>query len=319
MSSGVQLVEYADILAARDVIAGRLHHTPVVTSSYLGEQLGVRLYFKLELFQKTGSFKVRGVLNKLHHLGDEARRRGVITLSAGNHAQALAWGAAQWGIAASVVMPAASVRSKVEATRGYGGEVILTEDDLLETCLSIQKERGLTLVHPFDDLHIIAGQGTVGAEILEDLPDVDIVVVGVGGGGIISGVAAAIKAKKPDTRVIGVEPEGAPTMSRSLEKGEPVHLEHVDTIADGLSAPFVGKHTLAHARSLVDDMVIVTDDEILQAMALIIERCKVTAEPAAAAGLASLLAGKIIVPAGARVLCLLSGGNVDRERLKSVL
>ena len=313
------LIEQDDILAAREIIAGRVHRTPVIGSSYLGGQARVQLYFKLELFQKTGSFKPRGVLNKLHHLSPEDEQKGVITLSAGNHAQALAWAATQSGIPSTVVMPAASLRSKIEATRSYGGEVILTEGDLLETCLTIQKKRGLTLVHPFDDPMIIAGQGTVGVEILEDVPQVDAVVVGVGGGGLISGIATALKAEKPEVKVIGVEPEGASAMTQSLQRGEPVHLDHVDTVADGLAAPFAGQHTLAHVQAYVDDMVIVSDQEIVEAMGLILERCKVIAEPAAASTLAALLSGKVRLPQGATVVCVLSGGNVDRERLKALL
>ena len=216
-------------------------------------------------------------------------------------------------------MPATSVRSKVEATRSYGGEVVLTEGDVLETCLTIQKERGLTLVHPFDDPMIIAGQGTVGLEILEDVPEVDAVVVGVGGGGLISGIATALKAEKPEVKVIGVEPEGASAMTQSLQRGEPVHLDRVDTVADGLAAPFAGQHTLAHVQAYVDDLVIVSDQEIVEAMGLILERCKLVAEPAASATLAALLSGKISLPRGSTVVCVLSGGNVDRERLKALL
>jgi threonine dehydratase len=313
------LIEQADILNAREVIAGRVHRTPVTSSSYLGEQAGVRLHFKLELFQKTGSFKPRGVLNKLHHMSAEEKQKGVITISAGNHAQALAWGATQLGVSSTVVMPAGSQRSKIEATQGYGGEVILTEGGLMETCLAVQKERDLTLVHPFDDPFIIAGQGTVGLEILEDVPGVDAVIVGVGGGGLISGIATAIKAAKPESKIIGVEPEGACAMHQSLQRGEPVHLERVATVADGLAAPFAGQHTLAHVQAHVDDVVIVSDEEIVEAMALIIERCKVVAEPAAASTLAALLSGKINLPSGSTVVCVLSGGNVDRERLKALL
>jgi len=261
VSSEKHLVGKDDILNAREVIADRLHRTPVMGSSYLGEQIGVRLYFKLELFQKTGSFKVRGVLNKLHHLNPKDKHKGVITLSSGNHAQALAWAATQSGISSTIVMPAASVPSKIDATRKYGGEVILTEGDLLNTCLTIQKERGLTLVHPFDDLKIIAGQGTVGTEILEDVPDVDAVIIGVGGGGLISGVAAAVKSENPQIKVIGVEPEGASAMTKSLQQGKPVHLDRVNTIADGLAAPFAGEHTLFHVQAYVDEMVIVSDQE----------------------------------------------------------
>jgi threonine dehydratase len=288
-------------------------------SSFLGQQTGLKVYFKLELFQKTGSFKPRGVLNRLHHLTPEDKKKGVITLSAGNHAQALAWAATRSGIASTVVMPAASVKSKVEATRGYGGEVILSEGDLLKACMRIQAERGLVLVHPFDDPMIIAGQGTVGLEILEDLPQVDAVIVGVGGGGLISGIATALKARRPEVRVIGVEPEGASAMTQSLHRGEPVHLDRVDTIADGLAAPFAGVHTLAHVQAYVDDVLTVTDREIVEAMGLIMERCKVVAEPAAASTLAALLSGKTDLPTGSAVLCVLSGGNVDKERIQELL
>jgi len=216
-------------------------------------------------------------------------------------------------------MPATAVRSKIEATLNYGGEVILTEGDWLETCLTIQKERDLTLVHPFDDPMIIAGHGTIGLEILEDVPEVDAVVVGVGGGGLISGIATAIKAEKPQVRVIGVEPEGASAMTQSLQRGEVVRLERVDTIADGLAAPFAGQHTLAHVQAYVDDMVIVSDQEIVEAIGLILEWCKVVAEPAAASTLAALLSGRVSLPQGSTVVCILSGGNIDRERLKALL
>ena len=319
MVSKRNLIGQDDILAAREVIAGRVHRTPVMGSSWLGGQVGVQLYFKLELFQKTGSFKPRGVLNKLHHLSPNDRGKGVITLSAGNHAQALAWAATQSGISSTVVMPTTSLHSKIAATQSYGGEVILTESDILETCLRIQKERGLTLVHPFDDPMIIAGQGTVGVEVLEDVPEVDVVVVGVGGGGLISGIATALKAEKPGVKVIGVEPEGASAMAQSLQRGEPVYLDRVDTVADGLAAPFAGQHTLAHVQAYVDDMVIVSDREIVEAMGLILERCKVVAEPAAASTLAALLSGKVSLPQGSTVVCVLSGGNVDRKRLKAIL
>jgi threonine dehydratase len=175
------------------------------------------------------------------------------------------------------------------------------------------------LVHPFDDPMIIAGQGTVGVEILEDVPGVEAVIVGVGGGGLISGIATALKAENPEVKVIGVEPQGASAMTQSLQRGEPVHLERTDTVADGLAAPFAGQHTLAHVQAYVDDLVIVSDQEIVEAMGLILERCKVVAEPAAAATLAALLSGKISLPRGSTVVCVLSGGNIDRERLRALL
>ncbi len=314
-----KLVDLNDILEAQAVLAGRVHRTPIIGSTYLGKQAGVRLYFKLELFQKTGSFKPRGVLNTLHHLSPADKQKGVITLSAGNHAQALAWATSQSGIRSTVVMPAAAPQSKIEAAQGYGAEVVLAEGDLLEACLAIQQRRDLTLVHPFDDPMIIAGQGTVGLEILDDMPETDAVVVGIGGGGLISGIATAVKAGKPGIKVFGVEPEGASAMTQSLQRGEPVHLDRVDTVADGLAAPFAGGHTLNHVQAYVDDVVIVSDREIVEAMGLILERCKVVAEPAAAAPLAALLSGKIHLPEASTVVCVLSGGNVDRMRLKALL
>jgi threonine dehydratase len=313
------LVGLNDIEAAQEVIRPHLHRTPVAGSSYLGERIGASLFFKLEMFQKTGSFKPRGVLNNMHNLSEEKKRRGVISLSAGNHAQALAYAAAMSGISATIVMPANAVTSKVEATRGYGGEVVLTNDDLMETTLEIQRQRNLTLVHPFDDLNTIAGTGTLGLEVLDDVSYVDVVVVGIGGGGLISGVAAAMKLTNPEIKVIGVEPEGAPGMTRSLASGVAEHLDSLDTIADGLAAPFVGKHNLDHVQAFVDDVVTVTDAQIVEAMGLILERGKVLAEAAAASTYAALLSGKIPVSSNQTVVCVLSGGNVDVARLVQLL
>ena len=315
------LVGLDEIAAARRVIAGTLHRTPTITSAALGERIGARLHFKAELFQKTGSFKPRGALNKLSTLSDEEKARGVITISAGNHAQALAYTAARSGIAATVVMPAAAVQSKVDATRGYGAEVVLhgSHKDLLPKMQEIQRERDLTYIPPFDDPAIIAGTGTVGLEILEDVPEPDVVVVPIGGGGLISGIAAAIKQSHPATRIVGVEPTGAAVMTESLRENAPAHWDTLTTIADGLAAPFVGAHNLAHVQAFVDDVVLVSDDEIVDALRLIVERCKVMPEPSGAAAYAALLAGKVAVPAGATVVALLSGGNVDRARLKEIL
>jgi threonine dehydratase len=258
-------------------------------------------------------------LNKLNSLSSKEKEKGVISLSAGNHAQALAWGAAQFGVPATITMPANSVKSKIEATCNYGGEVLLTEGNLLEYCLSVQKERNLLLVHPFDDPDIIAGHGSIGLEIVEDVPDVDYVIVGIGGGGLISGIAAAVKAKNPYVKVIGVEPEGACAMSQSLERNETVHLDRVDTVADGLSAPFAGEYTLAHVQKFVDDVVIVSDIEILHALKLIWDRCKVLAEPAATSTLAAMLFNKVHLPKGATVVCVLSGGNVNMDDIQNLI
>ena len=319
MTDKTTLVRLDDIRAAARVIAPHVHRTPVASSAYLGELVGATLCFKLEMFQKTGSFKPRGVLNKMASLGDEEKRRGVVSLSAGNHAQALAYAASMAGAPSVIVMPSGAVRAKVEATRGYGGEVVLTDDDLLQTALDIQRERGMTLVHPFDDLYTIAGTGTVGLEILEDVPHVDVVVCGIGGGGLISGVAAAVKSSAADVRVIGVEPEGAPGMTLAMKKGEPVHMSAMNTVADGLAAPFVGHHNLNHTRAFVDDVITVGDSEIIEAMRLILERVKVLAEPAGAASLAALLSGGVELKGGETALCVLSGGNVDGARLAEFL
>ena len=313
------LVTGAEIIAAREVIRDRLHYTPIARSTYLGDRVGGRVHLKLELFQKTGSFKPRGVLTRLANLDDPDRRRGLISLSAGNHAQAVAWAAREYGVPATIVMPSRASQAKVDATRGYGGNVVQTDGDLLATALELQRERGLTLVHPFDDPFVIAGQGTVGLELVEQIPDVDLVLVGVGGGGLISGVAAAVKAFKPNARVIGVEPEGAAGMTESLRRGEPARLERLNTIADGLAAPFAGRLNYAHVRALVDEMVLVSDAEIVAAIPVMIERCKVVPEPAAAAATAALLSGKVVPAAGSTTVAIVSGGNVDRARLASIL
>ena len=319
MKSQRELVTLDEIREAQRIIQGRLHRTVMISSQQLDRRYNLELKFKPEMFQKTGAFKVRGVLNKLYHMPDEEKQKGVVTISAGNHAQALAWGASQYGVQATVVMPATAVRSKVDATRGYGGEVVLTENSLMDTCLAIQKERDLTLVHPFDDPYIIAGQGTMGLEIFEDVADIDTVVVGIGGGGMISGVATAIKSLNPEVKIIGVEPEHSDAMHQSKAAGVPVTLKRNETVADGLAAPFGGTHTLAHVNAFVDDLVIVTDDEVVDAMCEIMEWCKVVPEPAAAASFAAVKTGKVKCNAGSTVVCLLSGGNVDRDRLEKLL
>jgi len=313
------LLELEDIERARARIAGRVHATPMMSSTTVGDELGVRLHLKAELFQKTGSFKPRGVFNKLISMDPADRSRGLVSLSAGNHAAALAYAATAMGARATIVMPASAMQSKVEATRRYGGEVIQTEGSLLETCLAVQHARGLTLVHPFDDLAVMAGQGTVGLELLGQVPSVDMVVVPVGGGGLISGIAAAVKLRHPSARVVGVEPDGADAMSRSLEQGAPAHLEKVDTIADGLAPPFAGEHTFAHVQRFVDEIVRVTDPEIVDAVRLLIQRCKLAAEPSGAASLAALISGRVTPAAGSTVVCVISGGNIGPDALKQLL
>ncbi len=319
MSGNTQMVTLEEIREAQKFLKGLVHRTPMVGSEYLSNRIGARIVLKLELFQKTGSFKVRGVLNKLNALTDEEKKRGVVSLSAGNHAQSLAYAASQQGIESLIVMPEGASQTKIAATEGYGGRVHLAGGDLQEATEAVQREGGLTMVHSFDDLKIIAGAGTVGLEILEDEPEVDVVVSGIGGGGLISGVAAAIKQQKPLVRVVGVEPEGADAISRSLKSGTPEKLEKRETVADGLAAPFAGEHTLAHVQKFVDEVVRLPDNEILEAMVVLMERCKLVVEPAAAAGVAALLSGRVSVPKGSTVACVISGGNVGVRELRSLL
>jgi threonine dehydratase len=310
------------IRAARARLAGRLHLTPSFSSRTIAERAAAAaVWLKCESLQKTGSFKVRGALNAVSQLDPATRDRGVVTVSAGNHAQALAWAAASLGAPCTVVMPATASASKAAASAGYGATVIRhgTAADAFLRARELADSEGLTLVHPFDDVNIIAGAATVGLEILDQLPDVDIIVVPIGGGGLIAGIASAVKQARPAVRVIGVEPVGAASMHRSLAAGSPVRLDTIDTIADGLAAPFAGDVTYPIVRELVDDVVLVTDAEIALAMSLLLTRAKLLAEPAGAAATAALLAHKVPAVAGKRAVAVISGGNVDLDRLKELL
>ncbi len=310
------MVELKDIQQARERIAPRIHRTPLMSVQELGRLMAQRLYAKCELFQKTGSFKVRGVLNKLLTMDPEIRKRGVISISAGNHAQALAWGAIVTGTRATVVMPRNAVPVKIKATEAYMGDVILTDGDLMEVCTEIQEKRNLAMVHPFDDPEIIAGHGTIGLEILEDLPDVEMVLVPIGGGGLIAGVATAIKSLRPDIKVIGVEPIGSCVGYQSRKAGKALRLEEPSaTIADGLAAPFMGELAFAHIQRYVDDIVLVPDRFILNAMWVTMERAKFVPEPAGATAYAAILYGSVQPPLNSLLACVFSGGNVSPEVL----
>jgi len=305
---------------ARARIAGSVHRTPLLLSRTLSERVGAPLYLKCENLQKTGAFKVRGALHRLLMLTDAERARGVVTISAGNHAQAVAWAGNAAGVRAVVVMPEGASRAKVEASRGYGAEVVLHGDAkaAFARAYELAEERGLRFVHPFDDEEVVAGHGSCALEIVEELPDVSMVVVPVGGGGLSSGIAAAIAAVRPGVDVWGVEPEGADAMSQSLAAGRAVHLDRVDTLADGLAAPMAGElnHALlaAHARGVVT----VSDARIVEALRLLLERTKLLAEPAGAAGLAGLLSGAVPTPTGPAAI-VISGGNVDMATLSRLL
>jgi threonine dehydratase len=312
------------IRSAATLIEGRVHRTPVLSSRSTLRRIRERggpelaeVLLKAENLQKTGSFKARGVLNRARALTSEERSRGLITISAGNHAAALAWGAAAEGVACTVVMPENAERAKVEASVAYGAEVVLHggTHEAFQECFRLRDERGLTFVHPFDDPLVVAGAGTVGLEIVADVPHVDVVVVPVGGGGLISGVAAAVKAVSPRTRVYGVEPEGAPGLKRALDAGQVVRLERVDTIAGGLAPPFAGTLALEHAQALLSGVVLVSDAELLEAMRFLMDRARLVVEPSGAAGVAALLAGRVPVESGESVVVVLSGGNVGTDRL----
>lgn len=301
-----------DVRAARETIGSRLHRTPTFTSATLSRATGAEVFLKAELFQRTGSFKPRGVLTKLASLSDEEKRRGVISISAGNHAQALAYGAALEGIDALVVMWQGASEAKVEATRGYGATVDLEASGSPEGFERVDRligETGRTLVHPFDDRLIQAGQGTVGLEIVEDVPDVDLVLVPVGGGGLVSGVATAVKALLPSARVVGVEPEASPALHDGLAAGGPVPVQP-SSVADALAAPFAGENAIAVCAELGVESVLVSEDEIADAFRFLYTRAKLACEPGAAAGVAALRSGRVRPEPGSRVVAVVSGGNV---------
>jgi threonine dehydratase len=309
------------IRSARERISHHLHVTPVTTAQRLGGEAGIALFLKCENLQKTGSFKPRGALNKVATLDDGARRRGVVTVSAGNHAQALAWAARAANVRATVVMPLTASQAKADASAGYGAEVIRhgTTFEAFDRARELAAERGLVFVHPFDDEEVMAGAGTTGLEILEQVSEVEAVVVPIGGGGLIGGIAAAVKQLRPSVRVYGVEPQGAAAMRASLDAGRAVRLQTVDTIADGLAAPMAGALTYEAVRQYVDDVVLVTDEEIAFGVRALLSRTKLLAEPAGAAAVGALLARRLPLRAGARVVAVVSGGNVDLARLKELL
>ncbi len=330
MVSSDRLVALERILAAREQLAGRILRTPLLSSSTAARVVeaasGVRLadgrlYAKAEHLQRTGSFKPRGATIRMAALTPEQRQAGIVTLSAGNHAQAVALAAHAAGVHAVVVMPQGAVRSKIDACLGYGAEVVLHGEhvgDTFRRMRELEADRGLTFVPPFDDPDIIAGQGTVGLEILDDLPELDVVVVGVGGGGLISGVAAALKEQRRAVRVYGVEPERSNALSLALAADAVVDLTPV-SVADGLGAPFAGEWTLAMGRRYLDGIVLVDDPTILAGMRFAAERMKQVLEPAGAAALAAVLTGQVPLRDGDRVCVVLSGGNVELSRLGELL
>jgi threonine dehydratase len=316
MNVALTTVDDARSAAAR--VGNRVARTALTPAPTMSRRLNADVYLKRELDQPTGSFKVRGVFNAALSMPDDALRRGLGAFSAGNHAAAVAHVGAILGVPVTVCMPAHAVPRKIEATRALGAEVVLVEHDLVGTAHRIFGERGLTLLHPFDDPAVVAGHAGAGLELVDDLPEVDLVVVPVGGGGLISGVSCAVKQLVPSARVVGVEPETADVVSRSLTAGEPVVQPGPTSVADGLTAPITGAVPFAHIQSFVDTVVRISDAAILEALGVLVRDEGVPAEPAAAAGLAALLAGVVDVPSGARVALLISGGNVAPDLLAQV-
>ena len=312
----------ADVFdAAYGKVAPHIHHTPLLTSRTLSGLSGFDVRFKAEIFQRTGSYKIRGPLNKFTHLTEDERRRGVVCSSAGNHAQGVALAARIHGIKAVVCMAENATPSKIAATRGYGADVVLHGtiwDEANEKAKELVRERGLTYIHPFDDLQLIAGQGTLGLEIVRDWPDVDVVVVPIGGGGLISGVSMAVKNLRPSAKIIGVESSGAPGMRDSVRAGHVVTLDRVDCIIDGLRVKRVGETTFEVVRRFVDEIVTLPDEKMFEAILWIMARAKLVVEGAAAAPVAAVLNGLIDAPKGSKVACVLSGGNVNLDQLKGL-
>lgn len=315
------LLSLDDVLAAQRTVAGGLHRTPVFSSATLAELTGCNVFLKAELFQRTGSFKPRGVLNKLSRLTDEEKRRGVIAISAGNHAQALAYSAAREGIDALVVMWETASPLKIAAARGYGATVDTEAADIpaaFERMDELIAETGRTLVHPYDDPDVMAGQGTVGLEIVEDVPAVDVVLVQVGGGGLISGIATAVKGTRPGVRVVAVEPELSAGMHESLKAGRPVTVE-ARSAADGLNGPYVGANCVEICKGLGIESVLVSEDELVEGFRFVYGRAKLACELAGAATTAALLARRVELEPGSNVVAVVSGGNVSPETASAIL
>lgn len=315
-------ISLSDVRAATETVRDVITLTPMLRDETLSKDFGVPVFLKAECLQRSGSFKIRGAFNKISSLTPEEKARGVIAPSAGNHAQGVALAASVHGVTCTIVMPSFAPLTKVEATRGYGATVILegtTFDDAAAHARALATERGLTFVHAFNDEKIMAGQGTIGLEILEALPEVSVLLVPIGGGGLIAGIATAVKALKPSVRIFGVQAAGCAAVKPSLAAGAPVAVMAAQTIADGIAVKRPGELTLPIIRALVDGVLEVSDDEIARAIVHCSQRAKLVVEGAGAAGLAALIAGKIKLEPDDTVCALLCGGNIDGNLLSRVI
>lgn len=309
----------SEVYKAAEVLQNVARHPKLIGVTKINPEAEV--YLKPENLQKTGSFKLRGAFYKISQLSDEEKARGVVACSAGNHAQGVALGATHNGIKSVICLPAGAPLSKIEATKALGAEVCLVPgvyDDAYKKALELRDKYGYTLVHPFDDPLVIAGQGTIGLEIIQEMPDVDAVIVPVGGGGLISGVAFAIKTIKPSVKIYGVQAEGAPSMVKSIEQNEKVMLNEVMTIADGIAVKEPGDNTFAMCKQYVNEIVTVTDDEVAAAILTLIEQQKLVAEGAGAVSVAAAMFNKVPIK-GKKVVCIVSGGNIDVTSLNRVI
>lgn len=312
-------LEISEVFKAQEVLKNVAVKTPLNGPTQLSDKC--EIYLKAECLQKTGSFKLRGAYYKISQLSEEEKSKGVIACSAGNHAQGVALGATQNGIKSLICLPTTAPLSKVEATKNFGAEICMVPggyDEAYRKALELKDKHGYTFVHPFDDPMVIAGQGTIGLEILAQLPEVDAVVVPIGGGGLISGVAFAIKTLRPEVKIYGVQAEGAPSMKDSIDKDEKVHLKKVSTIADGIAVKEPGVNTFDLCKKYVDEIVTVSDDEIAAAILTLMEKQKMVSEGAGAVALAAVMFDKLPVE-GKKVVCLLSGGNIDVNMLSRVM
>ena len=278
------------------------------------------IFFKLELMQKTGSFKSRGAINKVLQLSEEERSRGVVAISAGNHAQATSWACSQFGIKSKIIMPHTASQSKIDATESYGGEVILTKEKMMDTCQKLIDEENLSFVHPFDDLDILMGQGTVALEVIDEVKNLDYAFVSIGGGGLIAGMACVLKQINPKIKIIGVEPINSNVMTNSIKSGKPEIFDTINnkTIADTLAAPFAGKITFEYVKEYVDDIINVSEDEMIESLRMMIERLKIVPEPSASACFVPIVFNKLNVPSKSKCLVVVCGGNIDLKRIKSL-
>jgi threonine dehydratase len=314
------LVTLAEVEAAREVLAGVIRITPLEPSRPVSALIGGPVWLKCENLQRAGSFKVRGAYLRISRLAPEERARGVVAASAGNHAQGVALAASLLGTAATVFMPTGAALPKIAATKGYGADVELsgsTVDEALVAAHEFAEQTGAVLIHPFDHGDVIAGQGTVALEIIEQLPEVRTIIAGVGGGGLISGIAVAAKAARPDIRIVGVQAEGAASYPPSLAAGKPNRLTKYGTIADGIAVGCPGDLTFAHVSKLVDEVVTVTEEDISRALLILLERGKLLVEPAGSVGVAALLSGAAVVETPA--VAVISGGNIDPMLLMRVI